>query len=626
MGSKLRKRFRPSNVSSKGYLAHTFKCIRLLSPRARFVYFILAFIQALLSVFDLVGLALVMTLLVVIQDQGVNSVAGSDSPSFFFGSLFSDLGISTLLFLTVLIFVSKSAVALALHSFTVKLMASETLRLVRVLNQAVFENRTNLYRRLSNQDISFSIYNATELVFRDTLVPVSIISADLFLLILIGSSLFFTAEIVFFPTVIYFFTVFMVLRKFERRSFRDASREKMNQEILGRRLIQEASSSLRELYVSGNLSWITDKIYQARSRGIRADVIIGIGMLRPKYFYEAALFGGVGVIALVSWASGNTATSFTYLPLFLVASSRMIPSLLRMQFYLGIFHRSLEQTGEIFEILQTAPPPIKQSSGAPVGEPSHNNAHIFVPEIIMESVSFAYSKSSGQATIDSLSLTVPFGEMLAIVGPSGAGKSTLLDLILGFQNPTHGRILVSKHQPRSSFYKWPGMVAYVPQKITIYEGSLLSNIAIGKSEKCDHNTRERALQLLKDVGLGEFVRNLDSGLDSNLSELGASLSGGQMQRIGIARALFTNPSLIVFDESTSSLDSVSEDEIMRFLIEFKGKKTLIFVAHRLSTIKTADRILYLNGGKIEAEGNFEALQELVPEFKKQVDLLSVEGL
>lgn len=619
------KRFRTPNVSNKGYLAHIFKCIRLLSPRAKFIYFMLAVVQALLSVLDLVGLALVMTVVVVIQESGVTSAAPSNPPSFFLGSVFSVLSPTALLCLTVLIFVFKSAAALFLHSLIVKLMASESLRLVRVLNKAVFENRTNLYRGLSNQDISFSIYNATDLVFRDTLVPVSIISADLFLLILVGSSLFYSAEIVFFPTVIYFFTVFMVLRIIERRSFRKAVREQMNQEILGRRLIHEASSSLRELYVSGNLSWMTDKIYEARFRGIRSGAIIAIAMLRPKYFYEAALFGGVGVIALVSWASGNIASSFTYLPLFLIASSRMIPGLLRIQFYLGTFHRSMEQTERIFEILQTAPLSIKESFTERVGVSLHNNARIMAPEIVIESVSFAYGESSGQPTIDSLSLKVPFGEMLAIVGPSGAGKSTLLDLLLGFQNPSHGKILIAKHEPRSSFHRWPGMVAYVPQKITIYAGSLLSNIVIGNGEEYDQNTRERAMQLLKDVGLGEFVRNLDSGLDSELSELGTSLSGGQIQRIGIARALFTDPSLLVFDESTSSLDSVSEDEIMKFLIKFKGKKTLIFVAHRLSTIKTADRILYLNGGKIEAEGSFESLQNLVPEFKNQVNLLSVEG-
>jgi ABC-type multidrug transport system fused ATPase/permease subunit len=619
------KRFRTPNVSNKGYLAHIFKCIRLLSPRAKFIYFVLAVVQVFLSVLDLVGLALVMTVVVAIQESGVSSAAPSNPPSFFLGSVFSVLSPTALLCLTVLIFVLKSAAALFLHSLIVKLMASESLRLVRVLNKAVFENRTNLYRGLSNQDISFSIYNATDLVFRDTLVPVSIISADLFLLILVGSSLFYSAEIVFFPTVIYFFTVFIILRIMERRSFRKAVREQMNQEILGRRLIHEASSSLRELYVSGKLSWMTDKIYEARFRGIRSGAIIAIAMLRPKYFYEAALFGGVGVIALVSWASGNIASSFTYLPLFLIASSRMIPGLLRIQFYLGTFHRSLEQTEKIFEILQTAPLSIEESFTERVGVSLHNNARIMAPEIVIESVSFAYGESSGQPTIDRLSLKVPFGEMLAIVGPSGAGKSTLLDLLLGFQNPSHGKILIAKHEPRSSFHRWPGMVAYVPQKITIYAGSLLSNIVIGNGEEYDQNTRERAMQLLKDVGLGEFVRNLDSGLDSELSELGTSLSGGQIQRIGIARALFTDPSLLVFDESTSSLDSVSENEIMRFLIGFKGKKTLIFVAHRLSTIKTADRILYLNGGKIEAEGSFEALQNLVPEFKNQVNLLSVEG-
>jgi ABC-type bacteriocin/lantibiotic exporter with double-glycine peptidase domain len=162
----------------------------------------------------------------------------------------------------------------------------------------------------------------------------------------------------------------------------------------------------------------------------------------------------------------------------------------------------------------------------------------------------------------------------------------------------------------------------VPQNISIFDASLYENVAIG-SELSDEPSRSRVASLLVSVGLGELLNELEKGIDTNLGEMGSVLSGGQIQKIGIARALFSNPQILIFDESTSSLDSISESEIMDLLLSLRTEKTLIFVAHRLSTIKTVDRILYVNAGVIEAEGNFTELRSKVANFDTQVKLLDL---
>lgn len=623
IGFTLARSLRNSILLRSSFVAHTVKCIRLLTPKAKFFYALIVVLQSIISILDLLGLALIMKIVLGFQSDSQNSSSLTNGALPFIGDFLSSVNPNLLLISVVVIFILKGAVALLLHTLTIKLMASETLKLITKLNKSIFENRTNLYGHLSNQDISFSIYNAAEIVFRDTLVPISIILADTVLLILISANLFISAQILFLPTTLYFIFIFALLRTIEKRSTRKALTLQWKNEILGRSLIQEATSSLRELYVSAKLPWMVGKIFQARSEGLRAGSVITIGQLRPKYFYEMALFGGIGVIALVSNISGNSKLILSFLTLFIISSSRMIPSLLRIQYYLGIFQKSQEQTSEIFAILDLIPKEAESQDNFGL-----KNNRVMVPnnfegEIAVKSLSFSYLSEEPSPLIQDLNFTVRNGETLALVGPSGAGKSTLVDLILGYQKPNSGSVQISGLEPRLSFKTWPGRVAYVPQKVTIYRGTLFSNIAIGEFDESNIDSRGKAVELLNRVGLGSFLENLKIGLDTELSELGSSLSGGQIQRIGIARALFTDPNIMVFDESTSSLDSASEEAIMSFLLSFKGEKTLIFIAHRLSTIKTADRIIYLNNGKIEAEGDFQTLQELVPEFKKQVSFLNV---
>jgi ATP-binding cassette subfamily C protein len=617
-GAILSKTVLVKKLGYLGYFRHILKCFYLLSIKARIMFTAILVFQTLVSMLDIIGLAIIMKIVLGLQSESrviENSMFGSLP---FLGRLSSSIDPQVLLIFVAGVFITKGFLALFLHTLNIRMMGGETKQLVKKLSKEVFENRTGRYSHFTSHDISYTIHNATEIVFRDTLVPFSIIIADAALLVLIGLNLFLSTQALFVPIVLYFLLIFITLRHFEKRITKSAYSSQWQSEVRVRRQIQEVHSSLRELYVSNKLNEFIEKINESRSNGIKSGVIVSTAYLRPKYFYEIALFGGIGMIALVSKYSGSEPFLLTYLAIFLVSSSRTIPSLLRTQYYLGILQKSAEQSKKIFEILQIIDNNSKSESYKIVNHKLFQNEKVFSPHIKAEFLTFFYSDDQKSPTISDLSLDIYPGETVAIVGNSGAGKSTLVDLLLGYQSPHSGKVSISGLDPRVCFNIWPGKVAYVPQKVTIFEGTLFENIAIGVLDHKQSSYRDEAIKLLLGVGLGEFLQSLTSGLDTQLSESGSNISGGQVQRIGIARALFTNPEIIVFDESTSSLDSVSEQEIMDFLYKFRGEKSLIFIAHRLSTIKNADRILYLNGGKIEAEGSFESLQKSVPEFSQQV--------
>jgi ABC-type bacteriocin/lantibiotic exporter with double-glycine peptidase domain len=236
----------------------------------------------------------------------------------------------------------------------------------------------------------------------------------------------------------------------------------------------------------------------------------------------------------------------------------------------------------------------------------------FRGDVVLNSVNFKYSESDVFALTD-INLNVFSGTSLGLIGPSGGGKSTLADLILGMFPPNSGTIKISGHDPAATSKRWPNKVAYVPQQVFLVRGTIKKNLSIG-FEISDFTDQDywKALTL---ANLEEFVGTLAEGLDTLIGEGNLKVSGGQRQRIGIARALLTEPKLIILDESTNALDGESEAEISRMIENLKGNCTVIIIAHNLSTIKSLDRIAYIENGKIIASGSLNEVISAIPNFK-----------
>jgi ABC-type bacteriocin/lantibiotic exporter with double-glycine peptidase domain len=217
-------------------------------------------------------------------------------------------------------------------------------------------------------------------------------------------------------------------------------------------------------------------------------------------------------------------------------------------------------------------------------------------------------------------LEVKAGQFVAIVGESGSGKTTLIDLMLGMVTPESGTIEISNFSPLEAINHWPGKIAYVPQDVAIIDGDIKRNITL--EENCMLPDSE-ILKVLEKAHLERDVLEMPSGLRELVGERGIRLSGGQRQRLGIARALFTNPEMIIFDEATSSLDPITEKTVTKAIYEKKGNVTLIVVAHRLSTVKSADLVVLLDKGKIVAQGTFEEVRAVSPKFDQQAKLVNL---
>jgi ABC-type multidrug transport system fused ATPase/permease subunit len=223
--------------------------------------------------------------------------------------------------------------------------------------------------------------------------------------------------------------------------------------------------------------------------------------------------------------------------------------------------------------------------------------------------------------VDHLSIKINAGEFVAIVGPSGSGKTTLVDLILGIHKPDHGEILISGVSSDQVIARWPGAIGYVPQMVGMINDTVKSNVALGYALKNVED--ENVWAALRSAKLDSFVKALPLGILDPVGESGSRISGGQRQRLGIARALFTNPRLIVLDEATSSLDAETELSIASALQELKGQVTVVMIAHRLSTVRDADKVVYIEKGKVRAIGSFDEVKNAVPDFNKQSKLMGL---
>ena len=228
----------------------------------------------------------------------------------------------------------------------------------------------------------------------------------------------------------------------------------------------------------------------------------------------------------------------------------------------------------------------------------------FKKSIDIEQVDHTYEGIS-TPTLNKINIKIPCGNLVGFVGESGSGKSTLIDIILGLLNPTNGSIKIDNINIQENLRGWQNQIGYVPQDIFLTDDTLRKNIAFAIPE--DEISNQLVHEAVKGANLENFVTSLPEGLETMVGERGVRLSGGQRQRIGIARALYNKPNVLVLDEATSSLDMDTEKEIMEGIFKLKKNKTVLIVAHRLSTVSVCDELVKLDKGKIIQKGKFEEI-------------------
>jgi len=413
---------------------------------------------------------------------------------------------------------------------------------------------------------------------------VSLVS-DLFLLfvMILGVSTI-DPKIGFF-TLFFFGGVAIMTYRFTSRAAEEIAGFLVHENITSNNQVLMVTRMFREIATRGMLGTYSNRIKDGRFRISKLEANQAFVPFVTKYIMELTIIVGGLLLTALQFAIENAAEAMSGIAVFILASSRVSPAILRVQQALIQVKAAVAGSSITFGILEELKGRSEISSNDPRFELNHVG---FSPEILFESILFTYPGSK-KIIFKDLSIHIDSGEIVSIVGPSGSGKTSFADLILGQLTPQLGQILVSGLPPKSAQLRYPGAIAYVPQEIYLFQGTIKENILLGFTGlEVDENYIWDALERAE---LAEWVNSQDETLNHRISENGSNISGGQRQRLGLARALLTKPKILILDESTSSLDKNTEIEIAKTISKLKGQATVISIAHRPAMIKISSRVI-----------------------------------
>jgi ABC-type multidrug transport system fused ATPase/permease subunit len=580
-----------------------------LAPRpVRRSLAVLVAVSLVAALLEATGITLVFLLFKVILDPAaINQLA-------WLAGLRSTLGLtSASLFLAItcgillLVFVVK--ILLQLAAARLRLRTEWQIRAplsTRLLEGYLRSPYAFFLRRASSRSLT-TIVNAAGQVAQSVVGFADLIS-DLALIVIINATLLFLQPVVTLIAMLILGLVGAAYLGIGQQRFRRWGRATVEASTLMYEVATEAMSGIKQLKILGIEDHFIGRFdTQVRNygRAARRNSFAGQAL---KPLLELLVVAGLLIPIAVALLTGIAAADLVpVLALFAVSAYRLMPGLLHLTSVLQNLSFAQASFAMIdadlsaFRAFTSPHDPIKQDRR-------------LLREIRLEHVSFCYDGTRAPS-LDDVSLTIPRGDSIGIVGPSGAGKTTLVDLILGLLAPTSGRIVIDGRE-REAGAAQPRLFGYVPQESFLVNDTIGKNIALGAADRSiDDGKLARALAA---ASLDEVVAQSPAGLDTVVGERGLRLSGGQRQRIGIARALYFDPDVLIFDESTSALDATTESAIAQAIQALRKDKTLIIIAHRLSTVKKCDRLFFMQAGRIVDSGSFAELAERNADFNAMV--------
>jgi len=349
----------------------------------------------------------------------------------------------------------------------------------------------------------------------------------------------------------------------------------------------EGLGGIKDLIILGKTSFFIDYFSQKNYLKARINANQNTVSQIPRYYLEfISILGLVSFIIMMVVQGKNATTLITVLGVFVAATFRMIPSLNRIIAAIQSLKYYLPSVDLVYKEIMSA----NLAKEVSINE----QKFYFNTKIKLINISFKFEE--GNYILKDINLQINKGQTIGIIGESGSGKSTLVDLLIGLHKSNDGIIEIDGVKDMQMNQSWRNSIGYVSQVIYLSDDTIKNNIAFGiPNEEVNEN---RILELIKQVQLETFINTLENGFNTRVGERGTQLSGGQRQRIGIARALYHNPDILVLDEATSALDSKTEKEVMLSISNLKGKKTIIIIAHRLSTLSEADTIYEIKNKKL----------------------------
>ena len=597
------------------------KVLLLLDRKDRFRLFLVLIVNTMLAFFDLVGVALIGVASAILI-RALQAQQTGDQVSRFLELL----NLNVLPQRTLLILLGSSAIFFFILKtilsvyFLRRILRYMSIRNAQISGSLVSKMLNQPVEKIFNKSIQHQIYNVTagvERLVSDAVTSLVVIASDLVLLLVILTGLMLVDPITSIGTFFVFTGIAFILYFLLHKRVAILNTKSAYQGIYFNQKVSEGINSFRDLFIKGGREFYVNEIRKTKIQLAGYDAEIKFIPNISKYTIEISVILGIAMIAGIQFYLFDSNRAIAVISVFLAASTRIAPAIIRLQQNVIAVKSSLSAAKPTFELIDDLNGVEELERIETVISTNHTD---FLPRVKLSNLKFTYSHAT-ENTIQDISLEISEGKFIAFVGPSGGGKSTLIDLILGLLAPSSGSIKISGLTPVDAIKKWPGSIGYVPQDVFIENSTVKENICLGfNPESVSDDLVWQALQL---ADLSDFVKGLEGQLSYRISDAGKNLSGGQRQRLGIARALLTKPKIVIFDEATSALDAETENRVSESILKLTGECTVIFIAHRLSVVRSANMIYYIDKGRIISQGTFEELRSINANFDNQANFMGI---
>lgn len=612
MTSKVKKKWNATTVA---------RSIRILSRSDQRKILLVISIQIFLSLFDLLAIAAVGVLgaLAVngVQSKAPGNRVGQVLELFHLEDFSFQSQVATIGFIAASIMICRTILSVYFGRKTLFFLSRRSAAISSELISKLLTKPLNIIQKNTTQETIYALTSGVNAITVGVIGTVVSIVSDVSILFVMSIGLIavdtLTAVVIFTLFGVVAYILYYLMHK--KISFLGYENSRLS--IDGSEKIVQVLSAYREAIVGNRRDYYAKEIGNSRLSLANVNAETAFLPNVSKYVIEVTIVLAALIVSALQFTFNNAAHAVAALAVFMTAGSRIAPAILRMQ--QGLLHikgslGAANPTLELIESLSDSENPIISNKFLVY---EHKG---FKPNLSMENITLSYA-GKNQKALDRINLRISENQSVAIVGPSGAGKTSLVDVMLGVLKPDIGSVQISGLEPLQAIARWPGAIAYVPQDILMFSGSVAENVALGFPKK-DINL-ELVSQAISAAQLDDFVLSLPNGLNTQVGERGAMISGGQRQRLGIARALYTKPNLLVLDEATSALDSDTELQISKSINDIKRNATVVMIAHRLSTALNADLVVYMDSGHILAVGNFQQVREQISDFDHQAKLMGL---
>ena len=565
---------------------------------------IVATYSVMIATLDVVALVLVYALINLLNDQPVTGVAASILDALHLSASDRYRAALVLLVIAAVLFIMRSALSVLGLWLTIGATNAAQADLVsRLLVGHAHAPQLLRLERNSSETLR-TVLTSVDQVTSGVVGGSVTLAANLAVTVAVALGLALASPLVALTVTVYFAAIAILWGRVVRDGLirRGQRVQELQEERF--RMVMQGISAAKELQLRGRAAFYADGAV-TRTRGINS-AMRGAGVVNGslRYILETSLVIGALLVVVVAGLSSGRSAALPAVGLVLAGAFRFLPALNQVLFLnnqvqynspaIDLVERELETFGSFGPAMD---------DGAVV-EPRR-----LEDELSVTDVSFRYSTRRERA-LRGVGFAVRAGESMGIIGPTGSGKSTLLDILLGVLDPEAGTVTVDGVPLEQCRASWQRSIGYVPQDVYLVDDTLRANVALGWfGTDIDEG---RVVEAVRLAGLEGVLGELPDGLDTVVGERGVRLSGGQRQRVGLARALYTSPTVLVLDEATSNLDQATEHRIVETLAALQGEITMIVVTHRLASVRYCDRVLYLDRGAVRAQGSLDEVRAVVP--------------